>query len=581
MRLNIWNLLLSAALTLNTSSAKAGNGSDFFRELVDELAKNDAMKKNADRISIPTIHGPIPLGDPKGAVPPDCHPQEFQRRALLNFENAHQYSQFVQAYFNRCGNFLTEGNSRGIHALLKFAMTEYDLSQNPQIKKEDLSLSDGSKVEAYIGIKDLKTVRPWVIVKCGVFCDITSSASSLNFVINLFDQSPFNAIFLSNHTGNTNIKLNGALTLGGFYEVYDLYDIAHWLKYQSPYRDTVDSVHATGVSLGGSAAMAVSHLSSLYRSREGRPIFSSTTAVCPVVNLGPTLKDMYSNTTKGKLFTRLTWKYLKDASPYLLDAQDYLSAKNPPTAEKFPLMLSDIVLRYGTRWERTSPPGRSSATTPGTINELMQLNHFSLKTPRLEVPTLAWGSHDDHVVSFDLNTKTLLESSEQGPDQGAVGVNFGDHCGFDTTYGFSATTAVLQSFILNNSPNFKSRRHQRSIAYPVKPPRFMHGEIHLRQWWIAEEKKDTVTVYFETFNPILGLACRLVNPFDSTSSCRRTYSQKIAIRDLQELGAKVPSNATEAQILSRQLNHLIRLTQGGQAIDGTIFRPSAITWYDY
>ncbi len=581
MRLDIAILFLLAALTLNTSITKANGASDFFRELVDELAKEDAKQKDPNHRPISTLQGPIPLGDQKGAIPPECHPQEFQRKALADYENPNQYSLLIRSYFNKCSKYLTEGNSKGIPALLKFAMTEYDLSKNPLINKQELILSDGTKVEAYIGVKDLATPRPWVIVKCGVFCDISSSASTLNYVINFFDQSPFNVIFLSNHTGNTHIKLNSALTIGGFYEVHDFYDVGHWLKYQSPYQITVDSIHAAGVSLGGSAAMAVSHLSSLYRSSDGRPIFNSTIAICPVVNLGPTLKDMYADTIKGKLFTRLTWKYLQDAAPYLNDAKDYLAQKNPPSSEKFPLMLSDIVLRYGLRWEHSNPPGRNSATSPGTITELMSLNHFSENSRQLLVPTLAWASHDDHVVNFELNTKTLIDSSDQVPEQGAVGVDFGDHCGFDTTYGFSATTAVLQSFILNNSPNFKAQRQTRSIMFPVKPPAFTRAEIQLRQWWIAEEKKDSVTLYYETFNPTLGLSCRFASPFTSSSLCRRTVSQSIPISSLSEIGIKVPSNATEAQILSRQLNNLVRLTRGGKPIDGTISLPSTITWHDY
>lgn len=550
---------------------------DFFRDAVNELLKEESSK---DPNEGSFGKGPIPLAEPKSGIPPECHPHKLEEDGLEKYENPAQYSRFISNYFNKCSQYLTEGNSRGLVALFKFATTEYDLSKNPQMTKQQLTLSDGSKVEAYIGTKDTTTARPWVILKCGVFCDVTSSASTLNFVINFFDQSPFNVIFLSNHTGNLHIKLNSALTLGGFYEVYDYYDVAHWLKYQSSYSQTVDSIHAIGVSLGGSGAMAVSHLSNLYRSREGKPIFSSTTAICPVVNLGPTLNDMYADTFKGKLFTRLTWKYLKDAAPYLKDAQDYLGAKNPPPADKFPSMLSDIVLRYGSRWDHSFPPGRD-ARTPDSVKTFWEINHFSSEKSPTEIPTLAWASHDDHIVNFDLNTKTLLEGQVLSPNQGAVGLDYGDHCGFDTTYGFGATTAVLKTFILNNSPNFKNRRHYDMQPFPLPPPTLTGAELHLRQWWVATENTDSVTLFFETFNPTLGLSCRMANAYKSPSNCKRVLSQQIPIKALERFGLRVPANSTEAQILSRQLNGNARLAYGTKPIDGTILPPTTITWLDY
>ncbi len=59
-----------------------------------------------------------------------------------------------------------------------------------------------------------------MISKCGVFCDVTESPGSLSIAMNLFDQSPFNIILVSNHTGAKHIQNNASLFMGGYYEAY-------------------------------------------------------------------------------------------------------------------------------------------------------------------------------------------------------------------------------------------------------------------------------------------------------------------------------------------------------------------------
>lgn len=579
-RLFIFSLLFAGSL------AKANDlkTADHFKELVLELQKVESKDQGTDPSSPGLFKSSPPSGHKNAALPPDCDPREFQRQALESYQNSEQYAAMTTSYFKRCSRHLTKGNTLGLPGLLKFSNTSYKLADNPQIQFKVLTLSDGTKLEAYIGLKDDQIRRPWVLAKCGVFCDITSSSSTLNFIINYFDQSPFNFIFVSNHTGNNHIKNNAALTLGGFYEVYDLYDLAHWLKFRSPYRETVDSIHAAGISLGGSTAMAVSHLYNLYHAKNHpphhQPLFSSTTAICPVVNLGPTLKDMYANTIKGKVFTQYTWKYLKDAAPYLTDAQDYLNLPHAPESHLFPSMLVDIVMRYGTKWEHSAPPGRETAL-PSTFDDFLTWNQFSNGHHPNQIPTFAWASRDDHVVNYELNTNTLIERHDSHPNEGAVGVDFGDHCAFATAYGFLTATSVFQTFILNNSPTFKARRHNVDIAFPVKALNLSPNEIHLRQWWQVLPDSEDAILNFETFSSQRGLPCRMADPFQSPSECRKSYKQTIPLSRLARFGAKRPTNSTMAEVLTRQLNYMVQVKNKGHVIDGTNESPSQLGWVEF
>jgi len=559
-------------------AAEKNTSTDFMQALSEELEKNSGELSKTPGISTQNNFDNIPLAEPKGAVPPECNPHEFTTQSLANYENAHQFSQSAKQYFDHCSKYLTAGNNvKGLLGLIKFSTIKYDLMKNPLIQFQTLTLSDGSQLDAFIGVKDSVNQRPWIILKCGVFCDINTSPSMFNFVINFFDQSPFNIIFVSNYTGSDYIRKNSSLRLGGFYEVYDFYDVAQWLKYESPYKNTVDSIHAVGVSLGGSAALAVSHLQNLYQSKNGDPLFNSTTAICPVVNLGPTLQDMYADSNKGKIFTALTWKYLKQAAPYLHDAHDYLDRMFPPKSELFPSMLTDIVLRYGRTWEASLPPGRS-APIPESADDFWNKNSFSKDDSNLQIPTFAWASADDHVVNFDLNTKTLINKTNSPPTLGALGVELGDHCGFATAYGYSSTTSVLQSFVLNNSPNFKVKAKIVQTHLPSNTPSLSKNERHLRQWWMAEEGSSTLTLHYETFDPNRHFGCRFTKPYKSGVDCRRHYTQSIPIASLPGLELTPPTNATESQILIRKLNGIVRVSNDTTPVDGTNLLPTHFTW---
>ncbi len=59
------------------------------------------------------------------------------------------------------------------------------------------------------------------------------------------------------------------------------------------------------------------------------------------------------------------------------------------------------------------------------------------------------------------------------------------------------TTAVLQSFILNNSPQFKNQLIHKIEKIPSNTIfNFSNEEIHLRQWWEIKEGKRFVFLNF-------------------------------------------------------------------------------------
>lgn len=527
-----------------------------------------------------------PIGELKSAVPRECHPTEYVKGILQNNYNPVQFANYAQQYFNHCSSFLQKGNYQGAQGLLEFGKVAYNLAENPRLKKYNHKLSDGTSIDTLIGLKDSQIKRPWVILKCGVFCDIYKSTASLSFLINLFDQSPFNIILLSNHTGKQYIQSNASLTIGGYYESYDYFEIARWLRSDSPYKDTIDSVHVVGFSLGGLASLGVSYLNSHFISHYGQNLINSSTTICPVVNLEPTLDDLFSNSLKGNFYATLTWKKLREVAPVLDKAADYLNRKFPPSAEKFPEMLANISLRYGKQWEATNPPGRTAPALE-TLNDFYKANNFSSYSSEPNIPTFVWASMDDSVVNYNLNAKTLLSSPRLTSSMGVLSLENGSHCGFDTAYGYTITTAVLQSFIINNSPAFKAKAKTNFVPLSaLSNIAFSAHEIHLKQWWVAKEKSDQLELNFETFDPTIQtkkkkIDCSTTPPLLSVPECRRNFKQLVPISLLSQLNIQAPQNKTEAEILSRELNGLLRITHETQPIDETNLAPTHLSWITY
>jgi hypothetical protein len=244
-------------------------------------------------------------------------------------------------------------------------------------------------------------------------------------------------------------------------------------------------------------------------------------------------------------------------------------------------MLIDIVLRYGGDWERANPPGRV-APIPENAEDFLGKNFFSdSNNEKLNLPTLAWASSDDNVVNFELNTKTLINLSNPPANLGAFGVDFGDHCGFDTAYGYTPTTSVLQSFVINNSPKFKSKAKFITTELTNTIPMPDKNEVHLRQWWLAKEDSPYLTLSFETFDPNQRYSCRFKKPYKSGRECHKLYTQSVPIELFRSLGLTVSKNSTESQILMRTLNGMIRVTNSSLPIDGTNFLPTHLMWRDF
>jgi len=243
---------------------------------------------------------------PSGAlgrfVRKECHPDTLNKR-LFETDNL---AQTTENFFKDCGDELSQGNSTGLAAILKLATLKYDALSRGDIKPIEIELDDGTTHFGVIALRDERP-RPFVIIKCGIFCSGKPASDSLMMFMHLFDEGPFNILFIGNNTGADYMKANKHFSLGGFTEGQDLLRIADWLKNKSKYAHLVSSLHLLGISLGGHASL----YAGLYNKQEN--LFNSVFSYCPAINLEQSFHDLFnSNLLKETFFDIMTWSRAKE-----------------------------------------------------------------------------------------------------------------------------------------------------------------------------------------------------------------------------------------------------------------------------
>jgi predicted alpha/beta-fold hydrolase len=542
---------------------------------------NASSAIDSDEVSTQGVITNIPNAANKNGVTPECNPYYLQKTSSEN-ETASEFAKRLNFYFAKCGDQLHKGENGSLAGLIEFARAKYDPAENEKIKKVSFKFNDGTTVNGYMLVKDNKTKRPWVILKCGVFCSANFGPSVSNFTMALFDQSPFNLIVLENRTGTDHILSNSSLTIGGYLESYDFFMIGRWLKEDSEFKETVESLHIMGVSLAGNAALFAAYLSPDYKDPDKSELFDSVTAICPVVNLKPTIDNMYADNLKGAIFSRVTWSELSKVKKVLTEGSEYFDSGSSPKVEEFPVMLGTLTSRYASKW--ADNPKNESKTKPiRTIEDLWQNGQFTtLDLERIKVPLFVWASKDDVVVNNPINTKNLSETewARTAENVGIVNLPLGNHCAFSTAYGYNTTAQVLKSFVLNNSHNFKPKQIATSHGISLKKI-LKKGEFHLHQIWSAKKNSPDLNLTFEVFSKFKNLSCSNSETIDGVRGCLRRSYLTVKKSTLGLGFLENPKNTLETEIQTRWLNTNVVFKGLGDLIDRSTNEPDSVEWTSY
>ena len=501
----------------------------------------------------------IPSGTFQSPVSPDCQPQKLESQILKNKLNTKKIAEIYQNYFNQCGKHLSRNSLKGILGLAIFSMHEYKFSQNSLIKKVLIEKENGEKTPGYLALKDDRTPRPLVILKCGVFCSANDSTANSNYMMSLFDQSPFNVLLLSNRTGLDYIKINKKLTLGGYSEGQDLVEMAYWLRNKSPIKNMISSVHLVGISLGGHAATYATYYNDQLMNQK-KLAFNSVMPICAAIDLEKTMNKLYEPPIVGRVASAATRSHLKASRPYAVEFSEKL--QDIPHRQELPNYIADIAAFY-------LDVDRSA---------FWNLHNFFITTPSIRTPTLFWASQDDVIVNNPVNTAHMQNHSiiQTSPNAAVLNLPYGSHCGFNSVYGIPTVTSLMKSFILSNSPEFKKELHitQNKIEVPSFPRRLLEKIVAFK----LNRSMDELSIEFTIFNPQLGEQCERQNPFEAFSSCYRKEKRKLNLESVEAFKIRTPYTSADAEAITREMNQKTKLFYKGKSIIGSRNLPDAIIW---
>lgn len=554
-------VLVSCAFSVAIAQTSVNRETDFYNELASDVRK--------DQVGVKDLWNVIPDGTNPHTISPACDPHRLEDAALSKKLTTAQYYKVVQNYFAKCQAELS--SKTGIGALIEFSRFQYLFFQNPQVKKFPVKLDDGTIVPAILALKQDPRPRPLVVIRCGVFCSAVQSTAVMSYMIHMFDQAPFNVLFLANQTGMDYIYANKKVTLGGWSEGYESLMVGKWMQEKWELRDRISSVHLMGISLGGNAAVFGASFNDKYLLNSGKKIFNSVTAICPVISLKPTLDKLYSSQLVGRIFATNTRDHFAEARQYIKDVPDMITDDLiPEKRDELPNFIGGLA--------SASLQRRGIASTTSSF---FRSNNFWNVTEEVKTPLLVWASKDDSIVNNAINAQVMADHDvyEKSSNVSVLNLKYGNHCGFSAAYGFQASAAVLRTFVLNHSPEFvDSYAPQNQLAWKFGSPHLNASYQHVEQSFHFSSKSDQVKVNFKVFNSRGGSDCSKDKPWDAPLHCMADMEYTVPVESLKAMGARVPRTAVEAQALTREFNTKVEFRTGGKPLNGTRSSDIVATW---
>lgn len=404
-----------------------------------------------------TIVSWIPTGEHRLLSAP-CRPEVWGERLQdpRVKTSAQLQGALVQKYFQDCRTELETGEDGFFVNVRRMMTMKYDPQGHPFLRRVIVNLPGNIKVKGLLGLKGDAKRRPLVIVRLGIFSNVEDFKPERAWLMMLFEQSPFNVLMLENMTSADFVANNSRFSFGGYDEGIQNLQVARLLTDPvEPLSQLVDSVHVFGISLGGHGVL-FSSLLNKYNSPKGRPLINSFTALCPVVNLKPTMETLTQSGVKSAfvdLWGRQRLKGLETKIPTLVtyDSFSFLSKA-----------VSEIARTYHGGLSYVSsvklPPGMQDGP------EFWKLNDFWSFYDDVREPVLIYATEQDPAVPYALNAQTLAnkELKIDSKNIRVIELPQGIHCTLPVPYEWNALTTLFQSYILSHSPGF--RMEERSLS---------------------------------------------------------------------------------------------------------------------
>lgn len=355
----------------------------------------------------------------------------------------------VQKYFQDCAGDLATGKTSSISNLSRMMTMKYQPQINPFLRRVVVQLPGNVKLKGLLALKGDFKSRPMVVVRLGIFSSIEDFKPERAWAMMLFDQSPFNVLFLENMSSGDFVSNNSQFSFGGYDEGIQNIHVAKLLQDPvQPISRLVESVHFFGVSLGGHGLMFASLLNDM-NSPKSRPLIQSFTAMCPVINLQDTMGNLTGGGTFSAMVDLWSRERLKGLGTKMTTVNEYDNFSFLKKA------VSEIARTYqgGLSYVSTVhlPPGMKDGA------DFWGLNDFWKFYKDVKQPVLILATDQDMAVPYALNSERLQNKSMKVDSKNIRVVNLpeGYHCTLPIPYDWKAISTILQSYILSHSPGFK------------------------------------------------------------------------------------------------------------------------------
>ena len=567
-------------------------------DLTEEILKEDDYIEGAGRGDIQTmeIHetgvdiekakdvmafGYTPDGSYNSNLTSQCYRTEVERMVSSYSGQVSNLAQSFQPWIHRCEKELSRYRTNSISTILRFANTNYDITGN-KIKHVEIEFDDKSKLGALLGLKSGK--RPLVIFKAGVYANAADDTVARNFFMHLFEESPFHMLFLANVTGTDYMKTNKAVALGGMDEGRQILEIVEMLNEDAEYNSLIEDIHVVGVSLGSHGVL----YSSLYNSNDSNYSRSldkkikSAVALCPVVNLEPTMISVFETTVAGiyySILTSITFKSVYDHVPIL---REYLDPSGIWSQSDLYKASTQSAFRYYK--EKTENELWDMAPLNGAqvqaIEDYWKLNNFIEYADHVKTPTLVVHARDDFLVQSAFNSDDLLKKTQNNNSQiGVLEFQNGSHCAFNVANGWPTMSSLLREFILKHSSYEEDTGGV--VKLDFKDSNFNSNQKITKFTFKAEKNKNYVELdikYFDSRESAEGgKSCKRYDPLYASNYCYKNKVEKIDLGKLMEFGVSVPESNFEAERLTRWLNtHGTLLDKNSEIILGKNLLPVSL-----
>ena len=375
----------------------------------------------------------------------DCHWESFKAENLnLSLKD------LTLSYLEKCEEALRLPTWGWPESYYRTMFIRIKVSEHPYMRKVFLRLPNGYQQPGLLALKDTQVRRPLIIFRAGVFGNSIDIQAERHLIMQLFEQAPFNLLFLDSLTSPETVMWNQKYSVGGLDEGLQNYQIARQLlNPDEPLSRLISGIHLLGVSMGGHSLVM-----SLVLNQFNPKVFKSAMAFCPLIEFKKTF-DQHRSTYVGYFFMNF-WAYfrlgnLRDRIPNL-SLTRFLTDTFKSISENYQGPLTD-----DGQVQFPNLPDFS-------IKNFDQGNDLSRMIPMIQDPVTVFSTQADSLVPFDINFASLKAQAEGKPNFNLIELPKGYHCTFPGSYDWDQFSAMVRDQFLLQEKSLSDRHEKMTIS---------------------------------------------------------------------------------------------------------------------